>query len=301
MIDAAIRAEDGDVDGALDSCRAIFNVARSIGDEPFLISGLVRVAIGNLAMKSARRALAQGEPSEDAMAKLQALALDELAQPLLLDGIRGERGMLDEHIRRIADREVPFSPNNWAAGPDGIITPWAKVLFDAQRVPALEMMQRLVTIARLPPHERPSHIQEWEADLEGMRVRPYFRYISTYATLMMPSMETAERSMTCYQADLACTVVLLAAERQRRRSGDWPTSIEAIDFAILPEAPKDPFTGEPLLLGRVDDEFLVYSVGPNLDDEEGRYDPKRASQGFDDDPGTRAWDVAQRRRREPEP
>ncbi len=33
--DAAIRAHDGDADGALESCRAILCVGRSIGDEPF--------------------------------------------------------------------------------------------------------------------------------------------------------------------------------------------------------------------------------------------------------------------------
>ena len=64
--DAAIRAHDSDADGALESCRAVFCVGRSIGDEPFLISQLVRVAIGGVALNSIRRALAQGEPSEQA-------------------------------------------------------------------------------------------------------------------------------------------------------------------------------------------------------------------------------------------
>ena len=41
-VDAALRAHDGDLDGALDSCRAAFANGRSIGDEPFLISFLVR-------------------------------------------------------------------------------------------------------------------------------------------------------------------------------------------------------------------------------------------------------------------
>ena len=39
MIDAAIRAHDGNPDGALESCSAILGAGRSIGDEPFLIGG----------------------------------------------------------------------------------------------------------------------------------------------------------------------------------------------------------------------------------------------------------------------
>ena len=59
----------------------LLSIGRSIGDEPFLISQLVRIAIGTVAMKSTRRVLGQGEPSDAALARLQALVLDELAQP----------------------------------------------------------------------------------------------------------------------------------------------------------------------------------------------------------------------------
>ena len=107
--DAAIRVHDGDPDGALDSCRAILCTARSIGDEPFLISHLVRIAIGSVTMQSTRRVLGQGEPSDAAMARLQALILDELGQPMLLHGIRGERATLTELIRRLGTGEVPIS------------------------------------------------------------------------------------------------------------------------------------------------------------------------------------------------
>ena len=54
--DAAIRAHNGDLDGALDSCRAILGAGRSIGDEPFVISQLVRIAIGMLSRRNPRAA-----------------------------------------------------------------------------------------------------------------------------------------------------------------------------------------------------------------------------------------------------
>ena len=107
--DAAIRAHDGDLDGALDSCRVIVGVGRSIGDEPCLISVLVRDAIGTVATNTVRRVLAQGEASDAALARLQALLLDELARPFLVVGMKGERAMLDEMIRRLRDGEIPIS------------------------------------------------------------------------------------------------------------------------------------------------------------------------------------------------
>src|SRR5262249_29356563 len=89
--DTGIRAHDGDVGGAIDSCRAILNPGRSIGDEPFLISQLVRVAIGRTALSAARRTLGQGEPSDASLERLEALIRDEADQPLLLYSMRGER------------------------------------------------------------------------------------------------------------------------------------------------------------------------------------------------------------------
>ena len=104
VADAAIRAHDGDCDGALDSCRAILGTARSIGDEPFLISQLVRFAIDAVALKSVRRALGQGESSEAALARLQNLLTDELAQPLMLHRAEGRTSRFDRVDRATQGR-----------------------------------------------------------------------------------------------------------------------------------------------------------------------------------------------------
>src|SRR5438270_406507 len=80
----------------VDSCRAILGLGRSIGDEPFLVSQLVRIAIGSVAMNAAYRVLGQGQPSDTALERLQALLLDEQAQPLLVHALRGERAVMTE-------------------------------------------------------------------------------------------------------------------------------------------------------------------------------------------------------------
>ncbi len=83
--------------------------------------------------------------------------------------------------------------------------------------------------------------------------------------------------------------------RQRRKTGKWPASIKEIDAAILPEAPLDPFNGEPFRLEHRDGQLLVYSVGLNRTDEHGNYDPRRWLRGGPDDIGVRAWDLHLRR------
>src|SRR5262249_47878276 len=108
QLDALLRAEEGDVDGALESCRAILNVGRSLGDEPIVMSQLVRRAIGSYALHVVERVLAQGEPSDQALATIQGALADESGQiqALSLSAYRGDRAQLYELMGRLATGEV---------------------------------------------------------------------------------------------------------------------------------------------------------------------------------------------------
>src|SRR5204862_376570 len=81
--DAAWRAHALDSDGALESCRALLNACRSVGDEPFLVSQLVRYAGNSMLAAALERVLAQGEPSEAALKDMQQALAAEIATPRL--------------------------------------------------------------------------------------------------------------------------------------------------------------------------------------------------------------------------
>ncbi len=302
--DAEIRVRDGDIDGALDSCRAIFAAARSIGDEPFLISHLVRVAVGEAALRSTARVLGQGEASDGALARVQELMLDEMAQPLLITGIKGERAVLAEVIRRLAAGEISISAlsdggRSARDAAPGAIAPWGKLWFDQQRAVALERMTRAVAIARRPVAEQPALWSEWQADAQRVKQKPFALYTEMLPVLLSPAVATASSAFFRYQTDLAANAVLVAAERHRRKTGKWPTKVDTIDRTILPSAPADPFSGESFRIEHRDDQLFVYSIGPNREDEHGAYEPERFMQGGPDDAGGRGWDVP--RRRQPAP
>src|SRR5204863_8158881 len=100
--DAMLRAEDKDLDGAMYTIRAMINASRSIGDEPSIISQLVRIACRAIALVQLERVLAQGEPSEAALESVQRL-LEQEDQPLFLVVARGERAgsdMLMENLEK---------------------------------------------------------------------------------------------------------------------------------------------------------------------------------------------------------
>jgi hypothetical protein len=77
----------------------------------------------------------------------------------------------------------------------------------------------------------------------------YAAMLPLLLTLALGAMGSADSR---YERELGAMVLLVAAARHRRRKGYWPTTIAAIDPAILPCTPVDPLSGRPFLLERRD-------------------------------------------------
>ncbi len=297
LIDSAIRAEDEGPDAALESCLAIFQAARSIGDEPFATSQLVRFKTGGYALAAVRRVLAQGEASEVALGKLQAVALDELDQPLMIYALRGERASLVEILRRLGSGKLTLEDLADGFHPDTPrrSSPMMKFWLQIQEAVVLRWMNDVMEIEKLPYADRTSRWAKWVYRLEAKPDSPRF-WVLLHAIKLFPAVQAAALLAALHRADLGATALLLAAERYRRKHGRWPVSIEAIDKDILSRAPDDPFTGQPYRLLRKEREILIYSVGVNKKDEHGEHHARQYSPEGPDDIAARAWDVPQRRR-----
>jgi hypothetical protein len=302
LADAAVRSQDRDIDGALESARAILGVSRSIGDEPLAVSLLSRASIGSEAIQAVERALGQGEAgSDDVLAQVQASLMDELAEPMLVRALRGERAIADEEIRRIRDAEIPIE---WLSGtPSPVeelitvrrVSPWGRLAFDYQRALALEWSNELIAIAKRPAAERGPLREAFLERTQAVERSWWNRPIATLATLFVPTTAKIDLAHARYQAKLGASVLLVAAERQRRRTGAWPDSIAAIDPSILPQAPLDPFAGGAYRYAVEADGLVVWSIGPNGRDDGGEDDKKTWRRGGPDDSSARAWEPKLRR------
>jgi hypothetical protein len=302
QMDALLRAHDGDLGGALESCCAMLNAGRSIGNEPFAISQLVRVAIGNLALDTARRVLALGEPSEAAIIRFQALIDSECAQPLLPIAINGERASQDELAIRIGTGQISvlaltsalakdnsdFDLEPAVYKPNALTKPW----YDFQRAVLLEWMSEAVVISRKPWSDQFDEWKRWEqchADIKASSRSALLTH--TVPLLLSLAISTSLDAHVRYEAMLRSTNLMLAAERHRPQTGRWPESAEKIDPAILPRPPIDPYNGRLIRLLARDGQLFVYCVGPNQRDDKGAYDPKQERTGGPVDIGTNAWDA----------
>jgi hypothetical protein len=64
--------------------------------------------------------------------------------------------------------------------------------------------------------------------------------------------------------------VAFALEAYRKEHGAYPKELAELAPKYLPQVPDDLFSGKPLIYRRAQDGYLLYSVGPNGKDDEGR-------------------------------
>jgi hypothetical protein len=287
------RAEEGDADGALADCRAIVNSGRSIGDEPLMISQLIRHACVSSGCVTAERVLARGTPSPVALEALQKLLEDDDAFPDQWHGARGERACVHEMVGALQSGAVAFNQVSGGAPVPAqrLILPFVNPLFKYEHPRMLSLMTRIVDASKMPARQQ----LEVEAAIEAeFRVMPQTAVLSR---LLIPAVNKVSEASRRKHAYLRCVIAGLAAERYRRAHGAWPESLTDLVPEQLSAVPLDPFDDQPLRYLRLPGGIEIYSVGPDLKDDNGNLGTPGQQQrtpGFD--LGIRMWDPEERGR-----
>lgn len=282
QFEAKLRAQDGDPDGALLSARATLHVGRTIGDEQIMISQLVRIAIQGVSIKMMERVLAQGEPSEEALKALQDLLEDEVQQPQWIVCLRGERAAFHDIVEQTRKGKVDPS----LFGGESVFL--LGLVSRSSHLFGLKWYLKLFEIAKLPLHDQETPMNRLESELKSASPLQ-----TALARQLLPAVQKVFQAIRRTQASLRCAMVTLAAERYRRQHGRWPDSLNELAPTYLKEVPIDPFSGTPLLMRRLEDGLVIYSVWVDGVDNQGKLDNSQMKPGTDF--GYRLWDVARRR------
>jgi hypothetical protein len=301
--DALRRAHDNDLDGALESTLAAVNVSRSLSGEPSLVSALVRIACrSSLGLPSLERVLAQGEPSDAQLARLQQALVEDESDPLLQPAMRGELVTTYALLEALASGQrklgqIGFKPPRpWKDMPvldqvlDSTLTPVLEQYSLSQRSAVMKYLGDVIDINRLP-------IEEQCARLEELRSTTH----SPLALHLWGNLPKFGERCRASTAQLRCAILMLAAERYRRVHGKWPSAINDILAGLPPQIGRDPYDRKTLRLKRLADGLVIYSVGPNMADDGGdiSHSWPGAGAGASKDVGFRLWDPVHRRRAPP--
>ncbi|HEV3167164.1 MAG TPA: hypothetical protein VGZ22_24360 [Isosphaeraceae bacterium] len=302
-LDVTLRAQEGDIDGALDSCRAILNVGRSLGDEPLSISQLVRMAITGVAADCVQYVLAQGEASDAALLKVQDLLGDESAQLLALWALRGERAALFDLFAKLESGEVSLSElsDGDSSSASRGVNLVGKALFRYNQGLSLKFMNEAVEIVKQPDREQQPLLAVWDVETRPPPGRIQ-RLAGSVTYSMIPAVAAVARAQAQIRARLRCAEALVAVERYRKANGRWPETLDQLVPRYLAKLPADPFEDGPVRYTKSDDEegVVVYSVGQDGTDNHGILDTKfRGITGMDI--GYRLWNVDRRHQPPPKP
>jgi hypothetical protein len=292
--DAMHRAQHRDIPAALLSCRAGLNAGRSVGDEPFIISQLVRIACLAIACNSIERALAQGEATEADLALVQQLLAEEDRHPTMLVCMRGERAVIDDFFTKlengtISTKEVEGlgSREMFAGDLQTRIFGLSRSTIRREHVRSLEVMTRLVEIAGMPEHKQAA--EEGKID-QQFRTR---REVSL-SMMLLPSVLKISEACRRKKTQVRALMVAVAVERYRLKEKAWPNSLSDLVPRFLPAVPLDPYDGKPLRYVKRADGVTVYSVGADGSDDGGNIDRAHPLiKGVDQ--GYRLWNVNARR------
>ncbi|MDG3004497.1 hypothetical protein [Paludisphaera mucosa] len=302
--DVALAAHVGDADAALRSSLAMLGVARSFGDASRVGPQACRLSIDALAARSIRCTLGQGEPSDAALAKVQAALLAEAGRPIARDAVLALRAMDYEVYRRL-ESGVPSLDSMMYGSSGGVVdhfAAWVPIFplyWGHLRASLLEWSNELLAILDQPERDWLAAVMDWET--RSARESSRWRFLDPMKLLagtfrLMPSFVFQQLQR---RAELRSLAVVIAAERHRLATGAWPASLAEIPASILPEPPTDPCTGQPLRMERFDGGLRVYSVGPNRLDEHGvdiykSWQLRWRGIAPNDDVGATGWDVGRR-------
>jgi hypothetical protein len=287
-LDALLHIQEERPDSALTSARALLNVGRSVGDEPF-VHLLKRNYCRRQVAESIERTLAQGQPSAEALAMMQSAMEQEDAVPLLLLHFRGERALWHVFLTRVERGqnrlwELSCVPNR---GYEAKLEIWLGRP-NALQVHArfLRGMNEAVEIAKLPLEQQFPRYRAW---------RNRWGYVDHVGDGLSLT-GCKENYFLSVHAQMRSATAALAAERYRHEHGDWPHGMAELVPDYLAAVPLDPFDANPLRFRRTEHGAIIYSIGTDGHDDGGDASPGSDGHTPRDIVFT-LWNVDQRRQK----
>jgi ABC-type transport system involved in multi-copper enzyme maturation permease subunit len=297
-LEATIHLQEGHPENALASIGSLLNVAAALGDpsgtmEPY--QWLQRAWVLESALNLSQRALAQGEASEEALAKFQQ-QLEQQDELRIENFLRMERA----HMYLVLTQQQEGAlPGEWV-----FLEPHRSQNGKPNGVPALPSIDELVFLTNAKSLE----VQRAEVlallrdsingSFTGLQAPParmrFTRFLTSLTDICLLDFYRPASQVAYVRCMSRTTIVALALERFRHDHGDWPARLDELTPTYLKSIPLGLWDGKPLIYKRLKDGAVVYTLGADLIDRGGTL--ARHSWNIDrHDIGVRLWNVPNRR------
>jgi hypothetical protein len=190
--------------------------------------------------------------------------VQEDAELCLELAFRGERSPELHNLSAAAASEVPWS------NPEGFLWHLCYLIPARRHRDALlyyDVLHRAADICRLPLRGRCAAAARLEAEAEQQMGRSQVMY--AFSAIFLPGFARAFELEVQAHAALRVGDAALAVEQWRLAHGRWPDSLDELVPELLTEVPDDPFCDDKIRYRRTEDGVVVYSVGPDGQDDNG--------------------------------
>jgi dsDNA-binding SOS-regulon protein len=292
---AHIRAEQGLYEEAFDDMMACYRFGMHLKGDNVLIEQLVGIAITGLANSTIRDILSEHQIDSGTLAELQE-EFEEIADDKsFVISFKTERLLLYDELQRcftvgddghiIPKRiiELSSSESEVNSYPENILDELLLLLSNVKNIRSVAYLlflhpDRQETLesadafydyfeqvalktpaqTRLDETNREEKLEELSGNM--------------FLGVLMPALEKVIQISYRLPTEADATLTIIAVLRYKQDKGNYPESLEELITAgYLKELLLDPWSDEPLVYRKTDDDFTLYSVGFNFIDDGGQF------------------------------
>jgi hypothetical protein len=278
---ATLATDEGRIDQAITAMSATTQLARHLTREPILINQLVSVALLQGVLDDASRLLSRRALTASDLAALEAVIRRAERHGALEKAVVSEipMGMSVFNMSRHEFVRLIYTEGEPAPSEAGVKA--GMFFLDAIGWKSADRrlyIETLLKLSRLATDASPNAIQEFQqvVDEAAAKAKQFPQRLIT--GMILPALGKVPNKFLALDARRRAAIVALAIERHRLANGSRPPeSLAAVSAELLPTVPTDPFDGQPLRYRRLGQGYVIYAVGQDLRDNDGKERPKNGT------------------------
>ncbi|MBN1816376.1 MAG: hypothetical protein JW828_03390 [Sedimentisphaerales bacterium] len=266
---------------AMETCLALARAGWHMQTRPVLIEFLTGVAIHRLAMNECIRIMAECPLSERDLMYLQGelirmraqgyppvpmdydrMAFYDTVQHVFTQGGPGGGHLVPKPFSEVAEISEPAV---------SILASLAHAGRDKTLEKGAEIFDHFGRVAKMSPWQR--HTMQITTADDLLDSLPHYRY--SLLMVLLPALDrVGEHRFRMIALDQA-TETIQALQLYRMQKGGYPETLQAlVASGLIDSIPQDPYSDQPLRYRKTENDFVLYSIAGNYQDDGGTMNPE---------------------------
>jgi hypothetical protein len=283
---AKLKAYDGHTEEAFDDLLACYRAGRHLKGPRFLVEQLVGIGIQAISMQNVLVILNNQEVDSQLLKNLQVRLEKLVAEDTYTANYEVERFFALDFIQRCYTNNgrgsghiIPGRIQELMHGteeaflPSAFLSSLAMSIAIANRGEISLEFEKIYSTAQEWAYKTPWQLHEEKVDSDMGLVNWSTLKQARYwpVSVLMPALGAVNRTAHRHKTQVDAMITTLAIIRFKQSTGNYPENLEGLVAAgYLKKIPLDPFSDKPLVYKKTDGNFILYSVGLNLEDDGGQ-------------------------------